>query len=167
MIRIKQFIYFLRNIVNNLNLLFGVIITFYKSKEEVVLAMQTKEMYKAFGLRVKELRKQRNWTQKELAAKLDVRCPQLNKYEGGLHAPPIDKLVLLAEIFDTTVDYLLTGSNKAFQLLSNDPMIERLQELEHFTPDDRHTVIKLIDAMIIKQRVEGALTLKPFEVQSI
>lgn len=128
--------------------------------------MQTKEMYKAFGLRIKELRKQRNWTQKELAAKLDVRCPQLNKYEGGLHAPPINKLVLLAEIFDTTIDYLLTGNNKAFQPSSNAPIIERLREIENFTPDDRHTVIKLIDAMIIKQRVEGALILKPFEVQT-
>ena len=46
-------------------------------------------------------------------------------------------------------------------------MLERFLALENFTPDDRQTVIKLIDAMIIKQRVEGVLTLKPFEAQAV
>ena len=34
----------------------------------------------------------------------------LNKYEGGPHTPPMEKLIQLSEILDTTVDYLLTGN---------------------------------------------------------
>ena len=100
--------------------------------------MPDNDIRKRFGLRIKELRKQKKWTQKELAAKLDVRFPQLNKYECGLHAPPMEKLIQLAEIFDITVDYLLTGDRT-----------------------DQDAVIKLIDAMIVKNKVEGAIT--PFQ----
>jgi hypothetical protein len=37
-------------------------------------------------------------------------------------------------------------------------LIERLQELESFDSDDQEAIIKLIDAMIVKRRVEGAVT---------
>jgi transcriptional regulator with XRE-family HTH domain len=43
--------------------------------------MQNKEILRAFGKKIKELRKQKGWTQKEFAAQIDVRFAQLNKYE--------------------------------------------------------------------------------------
>ena len=55
------------------------------------------------------LRKQKALTQKKVAAQLGVHATQLNKYEVGLHAPPPEKLVFLAEFFGVTVDHLLTG----------------------------------------------------------
>ena len=123
--------------------------------------MVTDQLRKNFGIRIKELRKNKKWTQKELANKIDVRFPQLNKYECGLHTPPMDKLVKLSEVFDTTIDYLLTGNRTEERPLHNLRLLERLQELEEFASDDQETVIKLIDAMIVKNKVEGAI--KPFE----
>lgn len=125
--------------------------------------MQDQEIHKAFGARVKALRKQRKWTQKELAAKLGVRFPQLNKYECGLHVPPMEKLIHLAEIFDTTVDYLLTGNRSEERPLHNLRLLERFRELESFPAEDQEVVIKLLDAMIVKRKVEGAL--EPFKRQ--
>ena len=55
--------------------------------------MQDTELRKAFGARVKQLRKQRHWTQKELANRLDIRYQLLNKYEGGQHIPPAETLI--------------------------------------------------------------------------
>jgi hypothetical protein len=40
----------------------------------------------------------------------------------------------------------------------------RFRALQDFQTEDQETVIKLIDAMTVKQKVEG--TLKPFERQS-
>jgi len=125
------------------------------------IIMVTDQLRKNFGIRIKELRKNKKWTQKELANKIDVRFPQLNKYECGLHTPPMDKLVKLSEVFDTTIDYLLTGNRTEERPLHNLRLLERLQELEEFASDDQETVIKLIDAMIVKNKVEGAI--KPFE----
>ncbi len=116
---------------------------------------------KGLGTRIKELRKNQKWTQKELAAKIDARFSQLNKYECGLNSPPADKLIQLAEIFNTTVDYLLTGNQTEESPLHNLRLLERFMALENFKAEDQETVIKLIDAMIVKNKVEGAI--KPFE----
>jgi len=35
--------------------------------------------------------------------------------------------------------------------------MERLRELEQFDNEDQETIIKLVDAMIVKRRVEGAM----------
>jgi transcriptional regulator with XRE-family HTH domain len=119
--------------------------------------MMDNDMRKGLGLRIKQLRKQHKWTQKELAAKIDVRFPQLNKYECGLHAPPVEKLVKIAEVFDTTVDFLLTGNRSEQRPLHNLRLLERFRALEEFNAEDQEAVIKLIDAMIVKNKVEGAI----------
>lgn len=125
--------------------------------QDLATAMKDSEILKAFGVRVKTLRKQKGWTQKELAEKISVRFPQLNKYECGLHAPPFDKLVMLAEALDTTVDYLLTGDLTETRPLHNLRLLERFKALEGFRNDAQEAIITLIDALIVKQRVEGAL----------
>jgi hypothetical protein len=76
----------------------------------------------------------------------------------------LEKIIRLAEIFDTTVDYLLTGGNSEETRLHNIRLLERFQALEDFKAEDQETVIKLIDAMIVKNKVEGALN--PFEKYS-
>lgn len=119
--------------------------------------MQDEDIRKAFGLRLKELRKQKGWTQKELANQIDIRFAQLNKYECGMHIPPIEKLIQLSDILGVTLDYLIMGNRDQIQPLHNVRLIERLQELESFDSDDQETIIKLIDAMIVKRRVEGAV----------
>jgi transcriptional regulator with XRE-family HTH domain len=82
---------------------------------------------------------------------------QLGKYECGLHTPQLDKLVSLAEALETTVDYLVTGSPAQNVPLHNTQLLERFKVLEGFNANDQETVIKLIDAMIVKQRVESAM----------
>ena len=74
--------------------------------------------------------KSQKLTQKELADKLGIRFGQLNKYECGLNAPPMEKLLQLAELLDTTVDYLLTGDGKDERPLHNTRLLERFRALE-------------------------------------
>jgi len=125
--------------------------------------MQDQEIRKAFGSRVKDLRKKKGWSQRQLATKIDVRFPQLNKYEAGLHVPPLEKLALLSEALDTTVDYLVTGDRSEERPLHNLRLLERFKALQDFEADDQEVVIKLIDAMITKHQVEGAL--KPLDTR--
>lgn len=49
------------------------------------------------------------------------------------------------------------GNRFEQQPLHNARLIERLKELEKFDNDDQETIIKMIDAMIVKRRVEGAV----------
>ena len=122
--------------------------------------MEDDDLRRAFAGRLKELRKQKGLTQKALALRSGANYQQLNKlnkYECGLHTPPLDKLVSLAEALETTVDYLVTGDPAQNVPLHNSQLLERFKSLEAFNAQDQDVVIKLIDAMIVKQRVESAM----------
>lgn len=125
---------------------------------ELILLMQDQEIRRAFGLRLKELRKQKGWTQKELAKQIDIRFAQLNKYECGMHIPPIERLIQLSTALGVTLDYLVMGNEENIQPLHNRRLMERLKELEQFGHEDQETIIRMIDAMIVKRRVEGAVS---------
>lgn len=129
----------------------------------LIIAMEDNELRKGFGTRMKQFRKQKKWTQKELAAKLEIGFSQLNKYECGLHIPPVEKLIQLSELFDTSVDYLLTGNRSEDRPLHNIRLLERFKALEDFAATDQEAVITILDAMIVKNKVAGAL--KPIEKQ--
>ena len=125
--------------------------------ESRFLVMYDAALRKEFGARLKALRKQKNWPQKELAAKVEIRFQQLNKYESGLNVPPAGMLVRLAHALDVSVDYLLTGNPMEDSPLANLRLFKRFQVLEHLNQDDQDTVIKIIDAMIAKGRSEAVL----------
>lgn len=120
--------------------------------------MQNEDFRKAFGARLKELRKQKRWSQKELAAKVDIRFQQLNKYESGLNIPPAEKLIKLADTLATTADYLLTGNPAEEMPLGNARLLRRFQAGEGFETENQEAVIRLIDGMIAKHKMQTTLT---------
>lgn len=98
--------------------------------ESRFFVMHDAVLRKEFGVRLKVLRKQKNWSQKELAAKVAIRFQQLNKYESGLNVPPADMLVKLAYTLDVSVDYLLTGNPMEDSPLASSRLFKRFQVLE-------------------------------------
>lgn len=65
------------------------------------------------GSRLLELRKQKGFTQEQLAEKLNVTNQSVSKWEKDINAPDITLLVKLADLLETSVDYLLgRGENK-------------------------------------------------------
>lgn len=119
--------------------------------------MQDTTLRKAFGARVKALRKAHGWSQKQFASQLNIRFQLLNKYEGGQHIPPAETLIKLADTLKTTVDYLLTGNPQQEHPNVDDTLFRRFQVLERFRDEDKQTVIKIIDALIVKHQVEHAI----------
>lgn len=120
--------------------------------------MLDKETRKSFGERLKRLRKRKGWTQKELSAKVEIGFSQFNKYEMGLHIPQLEKLIRLAELLDTSLDYLLTGDKNNKSSLHNTRLLKRFQALEKFDADEQEATIKFLDAMIMKNQMQGIMT---------
>ena len=84
------------------------------------------------GARLQELRKQKGLTQEQLAEKLNITNQSVSKWEKDINAPDITLLVELADLFETSVDYLLgRGENK--------PMV--------------NTTHKSIDQLVFKIRI--------------
>ena len=67
-----------------------------------------------FSERLKELRKKRGYTQAELAKYMNMRQGSYTKWETGMTEPRIESLIKLADILDTTTDFLLGKTNIDF-----------------------------------------------------
>ena len=62
---------------------------------------------KIFAQRVYELRKKRNMNQKELGEVVGLTAKSISTIESGLRSTTIEKLILLAQFFGVSTDYLL------------------------------------------------------------
>lgn len=60
-----------------------------------------------FGAVLKQLRKSHNLTQQELGLHIGLSKAVISKYENGMGYPTFDILILIADYFGVTTDYLL------------------------------------------------------------
>lgn len=61
--------------------------------------------------RIKELRTENNWSQAELANRLQCAMSSIAMYEKEERKPSLEVLVKLSEIFDCSIDYILCKSD--------------------------------------------------------
>ena len=59
------------------------------------------------GERIKKKRKNLNFTQQELAAKLNISAQAVSKWENGVALPDLGLMPKLAQVLESTVDGLL------------------------------------------------------------
>ena len=73
--------------------------------------------------KIKALRKEKKQTQQNIADLLGVRRSTYGEYERGKILPPMDKLKIIAEHFEVTIDYLIgnkeTTEEKEIDVSSN------------------------------------------------
>ena len=62
--------------------------------------------------KITQLRNDNNWSQEELAEKLNVSRQSVSKWESGQSKPDLDKIVVLSNILDVSTDYLLKDNNE-------------------------------------------------------
>ena len=69
------------------------------------------ENNKIVGVRIKNMRLNNNWTQKDLAQKLGLKNETaIANYEAGYSIPKDEIKYKLCEVFDCTIDYLMGKS---------------------------------------------------------
>lgn len=71
---------------------------------------ETREaMYK----RIRAFRKREHYTQTQMAERLSISRRTYANYERGVHAMPVEVLVVIADLFGTSLDYLTGRSDEA------------------------------------------------------
>lgn len=63
-----------------------------------------------FGARVRIMRELLGFTQAELAAKIGISQQSIATYETGRREPPFKNLIALSRVFNTSIDWLVTGN---------------------------------------------------------
>lgn len=69
----------------------------------------------SLGERIAQLRKEQNISQVQLAKALDVSRQAVSKWENDQAAPDTVKLIQLADVLNTEVEYLATGVKPVYQ----------------------------------------------------
>lgn len=69
----------------------------------------------SIGERITQLRKQRNISQGDLAKALDISRQAVSKWENDQSSPDTIRLIQLAEVLDTQVEYLATGRMPVYE----------------------------------------------------
>lgn len=60
---------------------------------------------------LRKLRKERNLTQVALQMKTGIEQSLLSKFENGERIPPTETLVILADFYEVSIDYILCRTN--------------------------------------------------------
>ena len=95
----------------------------------------------SIGERIIQLRKHRNISQGQLAKMMDVTRQAVSKWENDLSSPDTVRLIQLADVLDTEVEYLATGN---------------------FAPKPEPEVIKVVETV---DRVVEKIVEKPIIIQ--
>ncbi|MCI8554900.1 MAG: helix-turn-helix transcriptional regulator, partial [Clostridiales bacterium] len=74
------------------------------------------------------LRQDKELTQKTLAKAAGVTAAMLSKYENGTNVPKADVVARMADVLDTTADYLVGRTNDPAPTLSHDRLKELTEE---------------------------------------
>ena len=100
------------------------------------------------GHRIRELRKSRNWSQRDLAAHANLSLAQLSKYESGAATPPLRAVVRLARAFGLLVDMVLPPSEEpALDEKDDARLFHGLRDLLTLGPLEKELVIGLLQVV--------------------
>jgi transcriptional regulator with XRE-family HTH domain len=112
----------------------------------------------ALGERIRQLRTERNWSQAELADHVGSDARGISRYEAGRITPSLDTLVRIAEVFNVSIDYLAVDDTPRRPLRVDDPgLTEHLAQAHELGPDDRASLLNVLDALLTKTRVRAVI----------
>jgi transcriptional regulator with XRE-family HTH domain len=115
------------------------------------------EVAMALGERIREVRKERGWSQAELGEKVGTDSQHISRYENGRITPSVDALVRLAAALDVSTDYLLLDGvpRKVLDGHNLGRLGGRLADLAELSDADQELVSQVIDGLLAKSRLKS------------
>jgi len=104
----------------------------------------------SIGERIVELRKEKNINQNQLASMMDVSRQAVSKWENDLSTPDPLKMIRLAELLGTDVEYLSTGRQV---VPSRPPVVVTTVETVEVEKIVEKPVIQVVEK-VVERRVE-------------
>ncbi len=115
-------------------------------------------MNETFGERFTRLRKQKGFTQDDVAEKLNISPQAVSKWENDINLPDIGLLNEISEILEVTIDELLGKISKTKADVSEQKSIDKMMLKIKF--NDRNTKMNInIPVIVIKTSLELGLEL--------
>jgi transcriptional regulator with XRE-family HTH domain len=110
----------------------------------------------SLGARIKELRKDRGWSQRDLAARANVSQTRLSKHENGTHQVPLGALIRIARALALPVDALLPDTGDMPRDPEDVQLLARLRSLVALGSEEKAVACSLLDTVLAMRELRQA-----------
>ena len=108
--------------------------------------------------RLKAMREEKGISQQKLAEKIQTNQQNIHRYENGFYEPDIATLKLLADFFETSIDYLVGNTEirhkieavKPFDLNSDEELL--IEKYRRLRSNARKSIMNMIDTLLEQDR---------------
>lgn len=109
-----------------------------------------------FAEKLARLRKDKGFTQEELAKKIGVGIAQMRRYEKGSSSPTLEVIKNMARALGVPSDELIFDENEgvACARIFDKRLLEQFEMLSRMNPHDKEAIMTIIEGMIIKNKIE-------------
>jgi transcriptional regulator with XRE-family HTH domain len=107
--------------------------------------------FMAFPDRLAGLRKDKAFTQKELAEMVGLNQAQIHRYEKGAAEPSMSALKRLALALGVTTDELVFEDDERGP---DDDLRLQFEAVSRFSPDEKRTAKEVLDSLILKHEAK-------------
>lgn len=111
------------------------------------------------GKKLRTLREEKGLSQAALGEISGVNSKLLSKYENERIVPTADTLRKIAQALQISADYLIfdNAPKSGISRLNDLELFEKFQEVENMSLENRTMIKNMIDALIIKSKVESVI----------
>lgn len=95
------------------------------------------------GNTILNLLERNNMSQRELASRLQIAPTTLNGYIKNNHEPDCETLIKIAEVFNVSLDHLLSYSSK-----HKPEEMKLLDDFRTLSPSQKELVVSLVETML-------------------
>jgi transcriptional regulator with XRE-family HTH domain len=105
--------------------------------------------------KLQQARKQKGFTQGQLAKRAGTDSQRISKYERGVLVPTTTILVKLADALDVSLDFLLReAENRAVGKIRDTALLDQFTQIDSLPENDKQLIKGLLDAFIKKSKFE-------------
>lgn len=98
----------------------------------------------SFGKRLQEARKNKKFSQEDIAKHLGTKGPAIGRYERDEMKPSIEVAAKIAELLEVSLDFLVGHTDAELDKTT----LNRIIEVSKFPKEEREHILYTIDAMI-------------------
>jgi len=105
------------------------------------------------GSKITELRKQKGWSQSDLARHAEVSREIIGRYERNDAVPSIEVAKRMADVLEVSLDYLAGDIDQAVDKAT----LNRVMQIGKLSEKEKQMVYEFLDAFILKSDLQQKL----------
>jgi transcriptional regulator with XRE-family HTH domain len=109
-----------------------------------------------FAEKLTKLRKDKGFTQQELAQRARIGIAQIRRYEKGNSSPTLEVIKNIAKTLSVSADELIfdEGEGIVASKIKDRELLEQFEQISMLTSQDKEALKTVIESMIIKSKLQ-------------